>query len=218
MALTLVRATPARGDAGDRVSPDGIWSLTHELGDDDDTGDTVVLVVVTHLATGLQLTHPAAGVDDWLMSGVALAEAKAQAVGTFNGLALEEAKDDARVALVKLDLLLPAGAVDLAEYRCECGGYLAMAPGRRLVHVDACAHDINPTTPGPTTRELLGLPADPALPRCDEIVCDPADHRICLDPAPRVCGHPCRAKACAYAPQCPSGHEDCCAGHHGYGD
>lgn len=192
--LTLVRAS-VRGDAGDLVTADGIWSLTHELTDDDETGDTTEVVVATHLATGLQLTHPAAGVDDWLMSGVALAELKAQAVDTFNGIALDDAKTAARVALVKLKLLLPPAAADLVECRCECGGHLALAAGGRLVHVDVCRNDLDPIAP------LAGV----------VVVCDPTAHRICLDPAARTCGHDlCHARAYPHALPCQAGHEDCC--------
>lgn len=186
MTLSLVRATPGT-DAGDRVTGSGLWSLTHELATDDDTGDDCVVVVATHLPTGLQLTHDTAGIDEWLMSGVALDELKALAVSTYNGFAIDEAKDAARAALVKLNLLLPAGAADTIEYHCECGGFLALTPGRQPIHVDACRGDV----------ETLGL-------------CEPAEHRICLEPAARMCEHAgCHAKAYPYAPPCEL-HERCC--------
>lgn len=187
MTLSLVRATPTT-DVGDRVTGDGMWSLTHELVDDDDTGMDRVVVVATHLPTGLQLTHDLADVDAWLMTGLALGELKVQAVATYNGIATAEDKDAARAALVKLDLLLPAGAADAVEYHCECsGGLLAMGPGRRLVHVDACRGDLD------------GGP------------CDPDEHRICLEPSARLCEHgTCKARACAYAPPCAAGHHHCC--------
>lgn len=197
MTLTLVvgcgDVAPTGYDAGDRVTSDGMWSLTHEIGTDDDTGLDRPIVVATHLSTGLQLTHDLAGVDDWLMSGVALADLTVQAVATYNGLAPVEDKDAARAALVKLDLLLPTAAADTVEYRCECGGYLALAPGRRLVHVDVCAQEINPTVITDPEKVDAGV----------VVVCDPADHRICLAPAARICGHDrCRTVACAYAPPC----------------
>lgn len=205
MTLSMVPATPYFEDAGagDRVTPDGTWSLTHEIGTDDDTGDDALIVVATHLETGLQLTHDLAGVDDWLMSGVALDELREQAEATVDGFATDEAKAAARralsmfarAALVKADLLLPAGAADTVEYRCECGGFLAMAPYRILVHVDACRGEIE------TGRQ-----------------CDPGEHRFCLTPAARICGHAlCHARACAYAPDCDSGHDDCCGSHDGNG-
>lgn len=195
MTLILVRATPDR-DAGDRVTADGVWSLTHELTTDDDTGDDRVIVVATHLSTGLELTHDTAGVDDWLMSGVALDELKAQAVSTYNGPALDDAIDAARAALVKLNLLLPTGAADAIEYYCECSGLLALGPDRRqLIHVDACLVEVEPVA------ERLD-DEDPI------IVCD--QHRICLEPAARMCEHAaCHAKAYPYAPPCQM-HEKCC--------
>jgi len=199
--LTLVHsdAGPASYDAGDRVTSDGVWSLTHQLGEDEE-GDTVIRVVATHLATGLQLTHPAAGIDDWLMSGLALGELIAQAVSTLTGIASDEDKLTARAALIQVGHLLPAAAVEQVEYRCECGGYLALAPGRRLVHVDVCGQDISPT---PTWRCL----DDTVV----AVVCDPAAHTVCLEPAARSCGHgQCHALACAYAPPCEVGNEDCC--------
>lgn len=207
MTLSLVRPSTVT-DPGDRVTSDGVWSLTHELDDDDDTGASRVVVVATHLTTGLQLTHDQADVDDWLMSGLALAELKVQAVSTFNGLALAEDKAEARAALVTLGLLLPARSAEMVEYRCECGGYLALAPGRVLVHVDVCRQDIDPVRPSdPDKRGRSHL----------SVVCDPADHRICLEPAARICSHGCGARACAYAPPCTrDGHEDhcgvCCEG------
>lgn len=187
MPLTLVHSAPtASHDSGDRIVAGGVWSLTHELGDDDDTGAPVVLVVATHLATGLQLTHPAAGVDDWLMSGLALDELKAQAVATLNGLALEEEKDAARAALIMLGLLLPTSAVDQVTWPCACYGYLALAAGRQLVHVDVCQTDLD------------GKPCY-----------DRVEHRICLAPSPRPCEHPgCTARARTDSPACP--HLDCC--------
>lgn len=196
MTLSLVRATPGT-DAGDRVTGSGLWSLTHELATDDDTGDDCVVVVATHLPTGLQLTHDTAGVDEWLMSGVALDELKALAVSTYNGFAIDEAKDAARAALVKLNLLLPAGGADTIEYYCECGGFLALAPGRQPIHVDACRNDIDPT---PARRRPKGSVVT--------AVC--GQHRICLEPVARMCEHAgCHTKAYPYAPPCEL-HERCC--------
>lgn len=201
MTLSLVRATPTVVDPGDRVTSDGMWSLTHELGDDDDTGASRLIVVATHLATGLQLAHDLAGVDDWLMSGVALDELRVQAVSTFNGFALAEDKTAARDVLVKLDLLLPAGAVDSIESYCECGGYLALATGRRLIHVDACRNDFDHVD----AFRADDLDPDDPLP---EVVCD--GHRVCLAPAAQMCEHSgCRSTAYPFAPPCQL-HERCC--------
>lgn len=187
MTLTLVPATTLDYDAGDRVTPDGVWSLTHELTTDDDTGEDRVIVVVTHLSTGLELTHDTAGADDWLMSGVALDELKAQAVSTLSGIATDEDRAAARAALVELEVPLPAAAADTIEYYCECGGFLALAPGRQLIHVDACRGDV----------DTLGQ-------------CEPAEHRMCLRPAAQICEHAnCHAKAYPYAPPCEL-HDRCC--------
>ncbi len=193
MTLTLVR--PGH-DAGDRITPDGTWSLTHELTDDpDDDATDRVVVVATHLATGLEVTHDLAGADDWLMSGVALADLVAQAADTITGIAVDEDRNAAWTALLRLGELLPRTAVERVEYRCECGGWLAYGPGRALLHVDVCQDEVR------------------------RAGCDRDDHRFCLAPAPRQCGHACKARGRVYtAGPCDADHDDCCGQHHGYGD
>jgi len=214
--LTLIPGGAGQ-DADDRITPDGVWSLSEGprlpwLVEDDDTGGDRVLIVATHRATGLEVTHDVAGVDEWLISGIALAELTAQAADTITGIAADEDRDAAWAALLRLGELLPGTAVELVEYRCECGGYLALAPGRRLVHVDVCRHDIDPTTASPRDDD-----ADD-----DEVVvvCDPAAHRFCLAPAPRPCLHACKARGRVYVPHCDADHDigSCCGEHHGYGD
>lgn len=190
--LTLVRAQPRRGDAGDRVTPDGVWSLTSFEQTDTEEGGNLDLVVATHLASGLEVSHPLAGIDDWLISGVALDELTAQAVSTFKGIALEEEKTAARDALVSLGLLLSADDVAAVTFHCQCYGFLAYAPGRRLVHVDVCR------------TELDGR-------YCQDRI----EHQICLAPSARACEHPhCNRWARTDVPDCPHLYccGQCCAG------
>ena len=136
MTLTLtVPTAPPYEAPGDTVSPDGVWTLTHELAHDG------AQVVATHLATGLaRVFETLADAAAWTASDHAIADLISDAFDEIEGVTFPEAKAEARAALITFGVLLPGGTE--VEHRCGCGGYLALGPGRVLRHVDTCVDEV----------------------------------------------------------------------------
>ncbi len=183
MTLTLVPIyAPAFEAAGDKVSPDGAWTYTHEQDHDG------VQVAATHLATGLARTFTTlTDAEAWTGGGTAaLADLAGDAFNEIEGITFAEAKAEARAALVTLGVLLPAGSE--AEHLCHCGGYLALGPGRVLRHVNTCVDEVE----GGECEDVDG-------------------HSICRQPEAVQCEHHhCHTPNRVYALPCERGYDACC--------
>lgn len=116
-------------------------------------------------------------------------------------------KDDVRRARRVIEVLdgmavpVLAGAVleygpDVADMRCDCGGYLVSVRGQ-LEHVDCCEECFDVDGP--------------------QGMCEDRDrHVMCMKPAAQVCEHNhCRAAGDLTAVPCVSGKDACCGCCHG---
>ncbi len=210
MSLTLARTCPPTTyeAPGDTVTPDGVWTFTHEQTTDGP------IVVATHLATGYGRVFssvPAAAA--WANSGTAVSDLAGDAIAEIEGVTFPEAKADAWAALIAFGVLLPAGTE--VEHRCGCGGFLARGTGGALAHVDTCEDEVwgwlAVTRTRATRTAGRRTVTDIATRRTDRHDCpDAAGHKVCADPEAVQCDHiQCHAPNRVYALPCERGYDSC---------
>lgn len=168
-------------------SADTVW--TYERQQDDG------LWLVTHDATGLEMTHRTLlEARQWTATPAAILELRAMAADLLVApfVLPDDQRQAHRALMVFAGTLLPA-ATDV-DSRCECGGYLTLQRGVRYLHVNTCP-------------ECQHQPDEP----CPDGM---NTHKVCYAPAPVECDHRNCHKANNLSADCDLGHGTCCGEHH----